>query len=214
MVDSPWDPTGPDYGMNAGAFLDDPRLRTALLSSGLALMGTPQWGQNVTSQLASAIGTGGEAVAHQEAMDIKKQEAESKEALREAQANVAGARAGSQADRLAFQRYALQQQSENQLAARQTQTMGHYITYQKGANAINEKRSVMGEPPLPVKPYTQWLQEDFPLVAARFGIPAVAAPGAPGAPAAATSQDDQALAWAEANPTDPRAIEIKKRLGR
>jgi hypothetical protein len=45
--------------------------------------------------------------------------------------------------------------------------------------------------------------------------PAGAAPPAAGAPPAKTfsPQDQQAIDWATANPSDPRAAAIKKRLG-
>lgn len=121
---TPQDPQGLDTSGLAQslAFLDDPKLRSALLSTGIALMQPPSFGDTFPSQLGRAVGAGGESVRTQEAADIKQQEADSKAALREAQAGAAGARAdtaGARAD-TATQRLALEREKMNALNDRNT----------------------------------------------------------------------------------------------
>lgn len=96
----PWvDPSqqpGPAQQQVMG-FLQDPRGQAALLQAGLGLMGGATWGDTPSSQIARAVGSGGEAVGRQEAADIKQQESDTKSALREAQAGAAQARSGAAA---------------------------------------------------------------------------------------------------------------------
>jgi|SRR5215471_4056355 len=78
--------------------LGDPRLNAALLSTGLSLM-TPSWGGPMAA-FAQGLGAAGEGIRQGEKLDIAKQEAESKQALRESQATAAEARAGAAGARL------------------------------------------------------------------------------------------------------------------
>lgn len=67
------------------AFIGDPRGRAALLSTGLAMMQPPSFGDTFTSQLGRALGAGGSSVRATEALDLKQQEADSKDESRQAQ---------------------------------------------------------------------------------------------------------------------------------
>lgn len=80
------DPNQPGIADQFNQFLSDPRGRAALLQSGLSLMGGRAWGDNPTSQIARAIGAGGEAVRSEEEQQQTAQENKSKQALRAAQA--------------------------------------------------------------------------------------------------------------------------------
>lgn len=104
MVDTPFvDPNAPPEVPNpwqSSAFLEDPRMRGALLQAGINLMQPPSFGDNAASLLGRAIGGGAESVSRKEAIDRAQQEAESKAALREAQATAAGSRSEASTARL------------------------------------------------------------------------------------------------------------------
>jgi hypothetical protein len=91
----PWtDPNEQPLGAAVSGFLADPRGRAALLQMGLQGMSPATWGDTTMGQVARAVGSGGEATTRGEAMDIKAQEAASKQDLRAATADAATARAG------------------------------------------------------------------------------------------------------------------------
>lgn len=80
----------------------DPRLLSAGLSTGLALMQPPSWGDTFGSQLARAIGTGAEASqrAGEQATQHRVKEAQAYSA--EARADAAASRSGREADRAGY----------------------------------------------------------------------------------------------------------------
>ena len=115
------------------------------------------WGQNAFAQLGSAVGAGGEAVGRVEAMDIKKQEADSKAALREAQAQMAETRsreAGSKSD-IAAQR--LQNQQDALKLKAWSDLRKGYETYRKNVEAENSN-ILRTAPPTPVLPIEEWIR--------------------------------------------------------
>lgn len=135
----PWtDPNQPDASSQLSQTFNDPRAKAALLQAGLSLMAGPTWGDTGASQLARAVGTGGEAVGRGEAMDIKAQEADSKDQLREAQAGAATARSGqaaTQADlareRLGIARVAEQGKTDRNTLGGRIRLSGMYQQYLK-----------------------------------------------------------------------------------
>lgn len=215
-------------------YLQNPGATSALLSFGLSLTQPPSFGDNAFSQIGRAVGTAGETTSRREAMDIKQQEADSKAMAREAAANVAAARAGAvglnaqlQQERLGAQK----QRAEDQLTLGKLRASnelhGEYNRYRASvekANAdsakdvLNRPGSPNYRPPTPVIPIEQWIATSpvAKSIAERAGLPigTQAPAAAPAAPAAALSpQDQQALDWANQNPTDPRAAQIRQRLG-
>jgi hypothetical protein len=217
-----------------GTFLDDPKGRAALLSAGLALMQPPNFGDNAASQLGRAIGAGGESARAIEAQDLKKSEADSKDALREASASAkltsadaataraeaAGARAGAAGDRLGYQQQRLQDMQERaNLQGRLRASIG----YQNYVNKENSARLLEPNRPPPMD-RDAWMRanglEDI-LTPRPSGTSAPAEEDLTPVPAAAdttsrptlSAADQQALQWANANPADPRAARIKARLG-
>ena len=71
------------------SFLSKPEGQAALLSFGINMLQPPSFGDNPLAQAGRALGHAGQTVGNIEAMDIKKQEASSKEDLRAAQADKA-----------------------------------------------------------------------------------------------------------------------------
>lgn len=158
-------------------FLADPRGRAALLSTGLALMQPPSWGDTGASQIARAIGAGGESVRGTEELDRKQLETESKADLRSAQAvraeagaTAAGARANSAADRLAYQNADLERKRQADLERQKLQTLGRFIQAQgvtrraydnhvKNYNAVNDPLR-LGSRYVPPPDYQTWLSQN------------------------------------------------------
>lgn len=105
--------------LNGGANVD-PRLLSAGLNAGLALMQPPAWGDTFASQLARAIGTGAEASqrsteqqtqqrvkeAQAESSTVRANAAQARAEAAQARAGAAGERAGYQAERLQLAREA------------------------------------------------------------------------------------------------------------
>lgn len=87
------------------------------------------------------------------------------------------------------------------------QAMEKMLQVAPGREDVVKMRDVLNKnPDALVKPFTQILDQD----AAAKGISGGATSAAP---AARSSADQEALQWANANPTDPRAAQIKQRLG-
>lgn len=89
--------SGDDLSTQWSNWLDRPGNRSALMQFGIAMLQPIQQGQSFAGHIGEAIGQGGEAEARVAAQGRLQQEAESKEQLRGMQADLAGARAGSQA---------------------------------------------------------------------------------------------------------------------
>lgn len=156
-----------------GAFMGDPQGRAALLSAGLALMQPPSFGDTGASQIARAIGAGGESAAMGEAQDIQKkglaikqQEANSKEDLRasqataaEARAGTAGARADAAGTRLELQKQQLQAMNDRNLLGNRVRLSGMYQNYVKDVAKRNSD-PLRTSPPDPVLPMGDWLKQN------------------------------------------------------
>lgn len=157
-----------------GAFLSDPRGQAAVMSMGLALTQPPSFGDNALSQIGRAVGAAGESGRLLEAQDLKRSELESKDAMREAQAQArlmtagaaeqraeaASARAGAAGDRAGFQAERLRMQQES-LGLRER--LGASIRYQSYKNEVakrNQNNAFMnpGAPPEPVMSYPDFLK--------------------------------------------------------
>lgn len=76
-------------------YLQHPGMAGAALSFAGQLAQPPQFGQNGFGHLMEAVGTAGSGIRQTEALDMKQQEADSKQALRESQADQATSRAGA-----------------------------------------------------------------------------------------------------------------------
>src|SRR5512139_246972 len=90
----------------AGAWrnwLGDPSNRAALMQFGISLMQPMPVGQNAIGHFGTALGQAGEAMDRRRAMDLKEQEASSKQDLREAQAQNAESRAAAATANLGLQ---------------------------------------------------------------------------------------------------------------
>lgn len=126
-------------------FLDDPRGRAALLSTGINLMQPPSFGDTGASQIGRAIGAGGETLNRTEAMDLKQQEADSRAQLREAQAGAAGARAGAAGSAATLASERLQnQRTLGNLGAR-VKLSGMYQGYVQGVQKRNQAAQLQYE---------------------------------------------------------------------
>lgn len=237
VADGESDPTAnlPDAGTFGkiqdqwNAFLDKPGGRAALLSFGINLLQPPSFGDNPLAQVGRAIGAAGETGGRIEAMDVKQQEealkaqeAASKEELRTANTQLAGAHAahyGTMAQ-LAQERNAnliernAQALTLGKLAA-SNQLYGKYNTYRQDAERENLKRSqdFINKPPqVPVLSFEEFLGSDAGArdIAERAGIGVT--PKAPAAKPTASGADAQALEWLKNNPNDPNAAGVRARL--
>lgn len=158
--------------------LNDPGVRGALLSAGLSLMQPPQFGQTTMGSIGEAIGAAGQSVAQREKMDTVQREADSKEALRGAQADsatsrseTAAARAGTAAAnaQTATTRLQLQQQEgdrkkeQGRLSAI-LRAQGLYQNYVKDVNKRNADVLRTG-PAEEVKSFDDWIATNPELAA-------------------------------------------------
>ena len=141
------------------SFLADPRGRGALLSAGLALLQPPSFGDTAASQIGRAVGAGGESVTTNEALDIKQQEANSKDLLRTAQADRATALASNTGNsaNIALQRLELAKtaeggKTERNLLANRVRLANMYQSYLKDA----QKNAVLN-PTTPILSMQDWI---------------------------------------------------------
>jgi hypothetical protein len=209
------------------SFLDQPGGRAALLQAGLALSQPMAWGQSGFGHLAGAIGSGAEAATRAEALGLKAQEAESRMMLAEARAGAAGAHAGAAETRAQSAREKLEsgEKLKNLQARIQVNRMynqyraGEENNYQKALREYETNKLLYPNKPPPERP--QIMSEDEFIrsspVLRELGItgPSGTLGGQPigGGRSGLSPQDQQALDWANSNPGDPRAAQIKQRLG-
>lgn len=151
------------------SFLSDPQGRAALLSAGLTMMQPQNFGEDTFSQLGRAIGAAGESATANEAMDLKKQEAESKADLRGAQATAAesraataGARADTSAANLTLKQEQLKAANERNLLGNRVRLSGMYQNYVKDVAQRNQSASLLnpGAPPEPILPIGDWIKQN------------------------------------------------------
>ncbi len=198
----------------------DPRLLSAGLSAGLSLMQPPRWGDTGASELARAIGIGGESVAQSEAASRAERESQSKIDTQEARAEAArsraesaATRAGAAGDRLSYQqeRNALLQQGQESLnersrLSRLVQANGQYQQYVKAVQAQNN--DPLNRTPQPVLDFNTWLTN--------AGLGGLLVPGSSGATLGTSSAAPQpAAAAAPAAPTTsagPAPVDATKRV--
>ena len=151
-------------------FLEHPMAQAAIINAGINLMQPPSFGDTGASQIGRAIGAGGEAIGRQEAMNIKEQEAQSKEESRRAAADLAGARAANVGTAAELQKEKLQHATTMGQLVAGIKLRGMHSAYEKGVRASNDAlaKDVMNPPegkpghkgPAPVMPFDQWLQVD------------------------------------------------------
>lgn len=164
----PWqgDPRQPGPMDEITGFLQDPRGQAALLQAGLGLMGGPAWGDTGTSQIARAIGGGGEAIGRQEVMDLREQEVDTKSQLREAQAGAATARAGTAAassdlarERLGIARTQEEGKQTRALLGGRIRLSGMYQQYLKDVAKQNADPLRTGSPVVPTS-MQDWIKQN------------------------------------------------------
>lgn len=213
-----------------GAFLSDPQGRAALMSAGLALMQPPSFGDNATSQIGRAIGSAGQSAQLMEAQDLKRSEFESKDLMRDAQAEArlrtagaaeqraenAGVRAGAAGDRAGYQMQRLADARERMDLSARLRAAVAYENYVKQTNSAR-LLDPAAAPPMSRDDFMRArglgdLVQQSPTSGSEDDLPVPAAADTTSKkPLSAT--DQQALQWANANPNDPRAAQIKARLG-
>lgn len=146
------------------ASLQDPGLQGALLQAGLSLMGGRNWGDTGASQVARAIGSAGEQGGRVEAANLKEREVSSKEDLRAAQAEAAGARAGQAGTNADLARARLgiaEAETERKRSGAFTQgkirLSNMYQQHLRDVAKENANRSLMGQPPVNVPTMKDWI---------------------------------------------------------
>lgn len=165
----PWtDPSqqpGPAQQQIMG-FLQDPKGQAALLQAGLGLMAGPTWGDSGASQVARAIGSGGEAIGRQESADIKQQESDTKSQLREAQAGAATARSGAAAssadlarERLGIGRLQEEGKRDRAMLGGRIRLSGMYQSYLKDLAKRNADPLRTGAPEVPAS-MQDWIKQN------------------------------------------------------
>lgn len=181
-----FDPQALGQGVNQ--FFDNPQNRAMLLSTGLSLMQPPSFGDTPASQIARAIGAGGETVGRQEAMDQKQQEASSKQDLRSAQAIAAEARAGAAATRAGAAQERLTLEGERQRGLNERARLGARIRlsnlYQNYVRDT-QRSNLVAPQPAPIQSFEDWVRGNPSLNALNLltSEPAAAGGGGTGAPA-------------------------------
>lgn len=169
-----------DVMRNIGAFMGDPRVQGALLSSGIALMQPPSYGDNFVSQLGRAIGAAGESATAQQKQDIAQSESESKQDLRGAQADAAAARsatAASESQRKANEFQAKQDAAAAERAIRALRAEGNmraqYATDVRKVAEYNANQRLFGGPnahQLPELSFEEYVAAN-PHLRAMYGLP-------------------------------------------
>lgn len=157
-----------------GAFLSDPKGQAALMSMGLALTQPPSFGDNALSQVGRAVGAAGESGRLMEAQELKREELESKDASREAQAQArlmtagaaeqraeaAGARLGTAGANLELRRQALENaQGRSQMSAR-LRLSQMYQNETARINKANANAKLLGQPEIPIPAFPDWVRNN------------------------------------------------------
>ena len=137
------DPAQDDLAKQWTEFLSDPRGRGALLSAGLTMMQPQGFGQSTLGQIGQGIGSAGESVRTQEALDAKQQEAERKAQESESRARLAESRAGEAGTRseLAGQRIEATRQGQElkRLQDERNYDLGVLKQYQTYAREVGKR---------------------------------------------------------------------------
>lgn len=166
---NPWDPQGGEPPPEAAIppFLEDPRIRAAMLQTGLALMQPPSFGDNFTSQFGRAIGSGGEAAQRMAVENRAQTEAASRQDLRGAQAEAAGARAetaGARSDtaasRLALERLKMEALNDRNRISGRIRLQNAYNAWVKNINAENSLKPAGQQTQVP--DFQTWLSQRDP----------------------------------------------------
>lgn len=171
----PYDFFAPGSALDPQQYMDflqqptDPRLLSAGLSAGLSLMQPPRWGDTGASELARAIGVGGESIAQSEATGRAERESQSKIDTQEARAeaarsraDAAATRAGAAGDRMSYQaernelvRQGQESLNERSRLSRLVQANGQYQQYVKAVEARNA--DPLNKDKQPPVDFTTWL---------------------------------------------------------
>lgn len=153
-----------DVGNNVATFMGNPGIQAALLSAGLQAMQPPSFGDTGASQIARAIGAGGQSAAAMHKSEQADTELASKQDLRSAQADAAQARADTATTRTNAASDRLQYMRERDTAARQLQSLSLQIklsnAYQMAKAKIdkaNTDRALLGQPPLPIPTFDEFV---------------------------------------------------------
>lgn len=186
-------------------WIGNPRNQAAMMQFGVALSQPISAGQNRMGHIGQAFGQAGEASDRVLAQQMKEEELASKQDLRTAQADLAGARAGAAETRAgaAAQRAdwgleRLQLAREVMELRRSQGDANARIRAQEAYRKLQTSANLAGDPPPP--PFDEWY------ASVTGGAPSAA-------PTGMSTADQQAREWAIANPRDPRAAAIKRRLG-
>lgn len=165
---SPWGFPSPNFDALKSQWdqtLADPRGQAAVLSFAAQALQPRQFGQSTAGLLGESLAKGGEAIRGIDTQEMKKEELQSKQDLREAQANAASARADTATTRtdLSGARLALQQQGQENVQSRnvmggrlRVQTL--YNQEKKAAEDAARKADLLGLPaPAKVPSFFDWL---------------------------------------------------------
>jgi hypothetical protein len=153
------------------SFLDDPKGRAAIMSMGLALTAPPNFGDNALSQIGRAVGAGGQSAQLMESQDLKRTEQESKDAMREAQAQsrlmtagaaeqraeAASARLGTAGANLELRRQALDNALQGRNTAARLRLSQMYQNDVARINKENANAAVLSQPLKPILPFRDWV---------------------------------------------------------
>lgn len=174
------------------SFIGNPQGRAALLSTGLALMQPPSFGDTPMSQIGRAIGAAGQSATANQAMDLKEAEAGSKADLRMAQGESAMARASAAEARAAgaegrlgmaganleLKKQQLEAMQQRNLLGNRVRLSGMYQTYVKDVAKRNQEKKLLGTgDPEPVMPINDWIAQNPMLKSMGLVEPAAGATG-------------------------------------
>jgi hypothetical protein len=195
------------------SMLSDPQSRSALLQIGLGLMQPMAMGQSVAGHIGQGIGGGGEAVTRLDVEEQAKKKQEDAMDIAQGKLDVEKQNAASYAKGVGLKGLIDRQALELERQRGREALLGtkNYAAHAK--NIFETIASPAFDPKSPDNaPFARFKGKDPSEIedilrsegSTRKGTAAATTP---------QSQDDEARAWALANPTDPRAAQIRKRLG-
>lgn len=203
--------------LNESPLLADPASRSALLQIGLGLMQPMAMGQSVAGHIGQAIGGGGEAETRLEAQRLaeEKQQDELEKTQRtldirqqEADAYTKGTSLKNIIDRQALEADKAKAAAER-LGTKNYAAHAHEI-FKTLTGAAFDPTAKANEP------FARFVGKNPSEIEDMLRTEGEGRKGGGGTstmPMSQGSKDDEARAWATANPNDPRAARIRERLG-
>ena len=194
------------------ALLGDENSRRALLQIGLQMMQPVAMGQSVVGHIGQGIGAGGEAVGRIEAEELKRKKQEDELDIAQRGLDIKAQDLASYAKGIGLKNLIDRQALQTERLQHAATLAGNkdYIAMAKAQLAALDDPYGLANKDDPVR--KKYAGKDIREIAEIMRQEDLARGGG-GAGPTTKSRDDEALEWARANPSDPRAAKIRQRLG-